>query len=135
MPAVSAILAHGDIPTSQLSDLSEAGSVVIAVNSLTITPMRDEKTYTNASGAVFAVEYRNPRIELKFDGYVSAYDGLADEHPGTQITTLTNFTTALHGFDPADGVIVYAECERSLSNDDSARTSFTARQFPFINAS
>jgi hypothetical protein len=126
MPAVSAYVQHGTLTSAALLDEPN-----ILVTSLSITPAREEKLY-KFGGVTKVARYTDPTISFAFSGMVSALAGLADQHPGTSITSLANFATARHGFDPADGVIVYTDPSSEENGEDPTTISFTAKQFPFI---
>lgn len=133
MPAVDALIQHGNIPLSSLEDESNALTPDILVQSLTITASRDEKAYLNAAGATFGLEYRNPTITFAFDGYLSNKTlGLANKHPGTAVTTLANFTVLTYGFDPNDGTMIFMDPNRTETNTEMAKTTFSVKQYPFV---
>jgi hypothetical protein len=133
MAAVDALIQHGNIPLSSLEDESNALTPDILVQSLTITAARDEKAYLNAAGATFGLEYRNPTITFAFDGYLSNKTlGLANKHPGTAVTTLANFTVLTYGFDPNDGTMIFMDPNRTETNTEMAKTTFSVKQYPFV---
>lgn len=133
MPAVSAIIQHGNIPASTLVDESNSTTPDVLVQSLTISATRESKEYKAAGGYVFAVEERNPVITFAFDGYVSVKDGLADEHPGTAVTSLANFTESTFGFAPGDGTLIYRNPVRTETIDELAKVTFDVVQMPFVS--
>jgi len=126
MPAVQAFIQHGTLVNSALLDEPN-----ILVNSLSVTPAREEKLY-KFGGVTKVARYTDPTISFAFSGIVEALSGLGDQHPGTAITSLANFASARHGFDPGDGVIVYKDVSTEETGDDPTSISFTAQQFPFI---
>ena len=133
MAAVDAIIRYGNIPSTTLLNESNPTTPDILVQSLTTTATRDEKTYLDARGVTFALEYRNPTISFAFDGYISNRTGsLSNGHPGEQIMTLANFTSDTFGFVPTDGVMVYLDPTRSETNEEIAKTTFTVKQYPFV---
>ena len=133
MPAVAALIQHGNIPSSTLLDESNSSTPDILVQSLTITAARDEKAYLNASGTTFGLEYRNPTITFAFDGYLSNKTlGLANQHPGTEVTTLANFTVLTYGFDPNDGTMIFMDPNRTETNTEMAKTTFSVKQYPYV---
>jgi hypothetical protein len=134
MAAVAAIIPYGNIPTSSLKDESNSVTPEILVQSLTVSASREEKEYRNSSGAIFALEFRNPTISFAFDGYITNKTGaLSNGQPGERVTTLANFTTDTFGFDPTDGVMIYMEPSRSETNEEIAKTTFTVKQYPFVS--
>ena len=133
MAAVDALIQHGNIPSSTLLDESNSSTPDILVQSLTITAARDEKAYLNASGATFGLEYRNPTITFAFDGYLSNKTlGLANQHPGTAVATLANFAANTYGFVPADGTMIFMDPNRTETNTEMAKTTFSVKQYPFV---
>jgi hypothetical protein len=134
MASVPALIQYGDIPNSSLFDESNPVTPDILVQSLTVSATRDEKTYLNAQGTTFALEYRNPTITFAFDGYITTKsgDGLANKHPGTEVLTLANFTIDTFGFSPADGTMIFMDPSRVETNTEMAKTTFSVKQFPFV---
>jgi hypothetical protein len=80
------------------------------------------------------VRAENPRITFEFSGVIvgESAAGFADQHPGTAITALANFQSAIHGFSPTEGRIIYKDPTRELSDTDEPQVSFTAEMFPGI---
>jgi hypothetical protein len=126
MPAVQAFVQHGTLASSALLDEPN-----VLVTSLTVTPAREEKLY-KFGGVTKVARYIDPIISFAFSGIIKALAGLSDQHPGTSITSLANFAANRHGFDPADGVIVYKDPSTEETGDDPTQISFTATQYPFI---
>jgi hypothetical protein len=135
MPAVSAIIRYGTIPSASLLDESNPTTPDILVQSLTTSGSREMKDYRNADGNIFGLEYRNPIITFAFDGYITSKTAtLANATPGATVTALANFTINTFGFAPGDGVMVYTDPVRSESNEEIAKTTFTVTQYPFVSA-
>jgi hypothetical protein len=129
MPDVAAIIQHGTLP--------EAATLVdeanLLVQSLTVTPAREFKEYKGASNrAVQGISATNPTIEFDFDCYVGTAAGLAIQHPGTVVTELANFAAARHGFDPAQGTMLYMDPSDEFTNEDPDKVKFKVKQFPFV---
>jgi hypothetical protein len=84
------------------------------------------------------VRGENPQMNMAFSGAIladgaGAAVGFANQHPGTTITTLANFSGDIHGFAPEDGKLVYKDPVRSLSEgEEEPEVSFTATQYPGI---
>lgn len=106
----------------------------VLVNSLTITPSREKKTYKNGLGCTSILQFKDPLLAFAFDGYILNVAGLADQHPGTTVTALANYQTATYGFDPADGVMVYEDPSRECTNEDIAKAKFNVVQYPHVTA-
>jgi hypothetical protein len=132
---VDAIIEHGVKPGYDLVD--ETG---LLVKSLEITPTREKIQRKGNNRKVSYVRYENPLLNLAFSGAIlpdgaGAAVGFANQHPGTTITALANYTGDIHGFSPADGKIIYEDPVRSLSDgDEEPQVSFTAVQYPGIAA-
>ena len=128
MPATDCILEHGTFPTSACP-VDEPN---ILVQSLSISGTREKKEFKNAAGCITALRYVNPTLTLEYDAYISTEAGLADQHPGTAITSLNNYAATMHGYAPGDGVIVYEEFTRECTVDDLMKIKFTAVQYPHV---
>ncbi len=132
MPTVTAILQYGTLP----ADSALVDEANLLVQSLTVTPAREKKTYKGAATrATQGVSYTDPTITFDFDCYVGTAAGLATQHPGTLVTELANFAAARHGFDPADGIMVYEDPSDEFSNDDPDKVKFKVVQYPFVDES
>lgn len=130
MPTPTALITHGAIP----EDITLLDEPDMLVQSLTVTPAREEKTYKGANRAVQGIEYTNPTITFAFEAYISERTGLCDTHPGTAVTSLLNFDAARFGFDPADGVMVYKDPSTTQDLENPETINFTVQQFPFVTA-
>lgn len=130
MPAVDAIIQHGAIPsTGGMVDEPD-----LLVQSLTITPVREEKRYKGANKATQGILYTDPTLQFGFKAIISEKQGLADQHPGTAVAALANFTapTTIHGFDPADGIMVYKDPSDEMDDENPDMINFTVEHFPFV---
>jgi hypothetical protein len=125
---MNAIISHGVLPATRVL-LDEPA---ILVQSLTITPQRTEQRYKSGSRATVGVTETDPLMDLAFQGIIMEYSGLADVHPGTQLLTLANFQTEIHGFDIEDGIIICRDPARTLDAENPDSISFTATHFPFL---
>jgi hypothetical protein len=126
MPAVNLIEQHGTLTSATL--LNEPN---VLVTSLSITPERTLKEY-KGGGSTVALRYTDPKISFAFQGTIKAIAGLSDQHPGTAITSLANYATSRHGFDPTDGVTVYEDPSETENGEDATQIAFTAKQYPFV---
>ncbi len=127
MPAVAAIIEHGTIPSASLTNED-----YLLVQSVTFSGTRDTKEYMGGDGTVQAVEERNPKLTITVDAYVSEYSGLPTYEPGQAVTSLANFDSAVLGFDPADGVMIFREPTITRSNAESDKIAFTVAHLPFV---
>lgn len=130
MPTPAALITHGAIP----ADITLIDEPNMLVQSLTITPAREEKTYKGANRAIQGIEYTNPTISFSFEAFISDRLGLCDTHPGTAVTSLLNFDAARFGFDPADGVMVFKDPSTKQDLENPETISFVVQQFPFVTA-
>jgi len=129
MPDVDAIIQWGSIPdTITLVDEPD-----VLIQSLTITPAREEKYYKGAaSRADEGVSLTNPSLTFAYKAYVSTEAGFAIQHPGTQVTELANFASAKFGFDPTQGMMIYKDPSRELTIEDPDMVNFSVVHKPFI---
>lgn len=131
MPTVDATIQYGDIP--------ETGGIIdepnLLVQSLTITPRREKKAYKGGSKATTGLLYTDPQISFAYKAIISEESGLAVGHPGSEVTSLTNFASARYGFDPADGILVFEDPSVELDQENPDMISFTVVNYPFIAAS
>jgi hypothetical protein len=102
------------------------------VQSLTITPAREEKAFKGANRATQGLLYTNPTLTFAFKAIISDVSGLADQHPGTEVTELANFAGDIHGFDPDQGTLIYKDPSREEDNDNPDMVNFTIAHFPFV---
>ncbi len=129
MPDIAAIIQHGNLPAN-ISIINEPNMIV---QDLAITPQREEKRYKGvASRATEGLQYTDPTIVFQFKAIVSALNGLCDQHPGSAVASLDNFATPIHGFDPAQGILVYKDPSRQFNTDDPLMVDFTVEGFPFV---
>jgi hypothetical protein len=133
MAAVAEILQYGQIPSIDFPvDEPNATTPTLLTQSLTISATREEREYKNSQGCTFGVQYRNPKIEFAFDGYVAVISGITDQESGEEVTSLANFATSIFGFSPADGTMVIVDPQRSGTNEELMKSTFTVRQYPFV---
>ena len=134
MAAVAAIIQHGSIPATVFPlDENNSTTPSLLVQSLTVSASRNEKRYMGGSGQTVGVEYRDPVLDLKFDGYVSVEDSVTTSiHPGNAVTTVNNFSASRHGFSPSDGTKVCIDPNTSGSNEDLMKVDYTIRCFQFV---
>jgi len=126
--AVDAIINHGNLPADGTL-LDEAN---LLVESLTVTPSREEKTYKGPNRSVRGISLTNPTLAFAFKARVGAYAGLAVQHPGTQVTELANFAAVRRGYDPAQGMMVLGDISDESNNEDPDMVSFTVTHWPFV---
>jgi hypothetical protein len=126
--AYDAIITRGNIPDN--------GTLVdepaLLVQSLTITPAREKKTFKGATNkAIAGIQYTNPTITFAFSCIISEETGLAAEHPGNLVTELANFAGDLHGFSAEDGIMVFEDPVRKLDTENPDMLDFSVVQYPF----
>ena len=128
MPDVDAIIQHGSLPDG-LTIIDEPD---LLVQNVTFTPTREKKTHKGGNKATKAVQYTDPILTIGFKAIISEVAGFADQHPGTLVTDLANYAAPVHGFDPAQGVMVYEDPVRTLDTDNPAEVTFNVVQYPFV---
>ena len=104
----------------------------LLVQSLAIKATREEKKFKGANKATMALLETDPILTFDFKAIISAYEGLADQNPGTAVTELANFAATIHGFDPSDGTLVYKDPSRDMDNDNPDMVNFSVVHFPFV---
>ena len=127
---VDPIITHGAVPDN-VEIIDEPN---LSVQSLTITPAREKKQHKGGNKATKGLHYTDPTLQFNFDAIISEIDGLADQHPGTEVTDLLNFAAEIHGFDPAQGMMIYEDPVRSNGVDDDLSTQFNVFHYPFVEA-
>jgi hypothetical protein len=130
MPTPAARIVHGNLP----NDVSLIDEPDMLVQSLTVTPSREKKEYKGANGAVQGIEYKNPLITLAFNAFISDRVNLCDQHPGTTVASLANFSAARFGFDPSDGIMVFEDPSTTQNLEDPETITFSVVQYPFVTA-
>lgn len=130
MPAIDAIIQYGDLADFDLKDEPE-----LLVQSLEITPAREKQSWKGANQAIRALRYTNPTLTFQFNAIPSSLTGLANQHPGSEVASLLNFTGNIYQFDPDVGIMVYEDPSRSQSLENPAEVNFSVVQYPFIGAS
>ena len=127
---VEAIIKHGNIP--------ETGGLVdepnMLVQNLSIKATREEKMFKGANKATQGVLETDPKLTFEFKAIISEFSGLSDQHPGTAVTELANFSAAIHGFDPGEGILIYKDPSRDLDNENPDMVNFSVLHLPFVEA-
>jgi hypothetical protein len=130
MPAVDPRIVYGTLPAdSEILDEPD-----LLVQSLTTTPAREKKAYKGGNRATQGLEYIDPILSFSFDAIVSERTGLADQHPGTEVTELANFAGSRFGFDPADGIMIFEDPSCEQNTTDPEMVKFTVVHYPFVEA-
>lgn len=128
MADVASILQWGAIPAAAgLVDEAE-----LSVKTLTRKAARDKKTYKNAKGAINGLRFINPMLTFSFVGVPATGTQFAAQHPGTGVASILNFSSSVHGFDPAQGVLVFEDPEDTLNQEDPLELKFDVVQYPFV---
>ncbi len=107
----------------------------LLVQNVTFTPTREKKAHKGGNQATQALRYTDPQMTIGFKAIISSVSGLADEHPGTAVADLVNYGAPVHGFDPAQGIMVYEDPVRSLDTDNPAEVTFNIVHYPFVEPS
>jgi hypothetical protein len=127
MPTIDAIIKYGYI-----SDLGLIDEPDLLVQSLTITPTREKQNWKGANLATRALRYTDPILTFAFTAIISAVTGFANQHPGTSVADLLNFSGNVYQFDPERGIMVFEDPSRSLTLENEPETSFNVVHYPFI---
>lgn len=126
--AIEAIIKHGNYPdTDGLVDEPD-----MLVQSLSIKATREEKMFKGANKATQGVLETDPKLTFEFKAIVSEYLGLCNQNPGTAVTELANFAGSIHGFDPADGIMIYKDPSRDLDLENPDMINFSVLHLPFV---
>lgn len=126
--AVEAIIKHGNLPgTEALVDEPN-----MLVQSLSIKATREEKKFKGANKATQGVLETDPTLTFEFKAIISEYAGLIEQNPGTAVDELANFSAAIHGFDPAEGTMIYKDPSRDMDNENPDMINFTVEHLPFV---
>jgi hypothetical protein len=129
MDASDCIIQHGTLPELDCP-VDEPN---LLVQSLRIVPARTKREFRNASGCIRALRFVDPILTLEFTSQVGAIAGLADQHPGTVVADLANYTGVVHGFDPTDGVMVYEDPVRECPPEGELMTcNFSVVHYPHV---
>ncbi len=92
--------------------------------------MKEYKAFSNA--AIDVTREVNPVNTISFSAHATALSGLANQEPGTSVVSLANFSSAVQGFDPADGTMIYRDPSRELNNEgDLPAINATVVHLPF----
>jgi hypothetical protein len=137
MPAFDCNIDHGSLPSGEGCDIVD--EIGLLVNSLNISATREKKIFKGSAGCTEGLRYQDPTLTFDFDGYVATADvaddasNLSKIHPGTAVASIANYTGAIYGFDPADGVLVMEDPVLQLSNEDLCKAQAKIVQHPFVS--
>jgi len=127
---------YGAIATGTDGDI--VVEIGILVNSLTVSATREKKVFKGTNGSTAGLRFQDPLLTFDFDGYLAALgaddpeDSIAHAHPGTSVGAIANYTGAIYGFDPADGILVLEDPSRQLSNEELGKATAKIVQYPFV---
>jgi hypothetical protein len=136
MPAFDCQIDHGALASNSDCDIS--AEIGILVNTLNVSATREKKVFKGAAGCTEGLRYLDPLLTFDFDGYMAPVvladedDDLSNMHPGTAVASIANYTGAIYGFDPSDGVLVLEDPSRQLSNEDLCKATAKIVQYPFV---
>ena len=129
MAATDCIIQHGTLPELDCP-VDEPN---LLVQSVRFVPARTKREFRNAQGCVRALRFVDPQLTIEVNAQVGSIAGLANQHPGTAVESLANFTEPVHGFDPTDGVMVYEDPTRECPPEGELMTiQFSVVQYPFV---
>jgi hypothetical protein len=125
---MEAIIQHGALPTTKFVDEPD-----LLLQSLTIAPQRTEGRYRGPNKATQVLTYSDPGTDLQFSGIIKNVNRLANRGPGAAVWALANYAFETHGFDPADGMMIYRDPARNLTSDETPDSvDFTVSHLPFV---
>jgi hypothetical protein len=124
------IIQHGALP----ENVEIVNEPDMLVQSLTVTPAREKKAYKGGNKATQGLQYTDPTMTFNFDAIISELAGLCDQHPGTAVPDLLNFAAVKHGFDPAEGMMIYEDPVQSNGVEDDFKITFNVFHYPFVEA-
>jgi len=124
------IIEYGEITADEFP-LDEPN---ILLDSMSFDPKREKKTYKGPNKVTRIYRAQDPILEMSFSGIILTVAGLTDQHPGTLVDSLANYTSGgtVHGFDPDDGIMVYEDPQREGNNEDPGKCKFKVCQYPNI---
>lgn len=122
---------YGSASANSLKD--ESG---ILVDSFTFNATRTKTELMDEDEKVVQVRLTNPLATLAFSGrIIGTPSGLANQHPGELISSLQNYQSSMHGFDPTEGIILYEDPSRDYSRDNRfVGISFSGVHYVYIEA-
>ena len=127
----TARIVHGQLP----ADISLIDEPNMLVQSYTFTPARTKNEYRGANRCVKGVEYLDPIGTHAFEAFVSSRTGLCDQHPGTTVAELANFTGTRSGFAVTDGKLIYEDPVFTQNLTQPETITFNVLHYPFVSAS
>lgn len=127
MPAVAANIQHGTLPSASMEN--ETG---LLVQSCTFASTRDSIEYKGGNRCVQALEEVNPILTITISAFISAYSGMTVLDAGQEITSLANFSGAVLGHSPGDGVMVLKDPTISKGIDSIDKFDCSVKQYPFV---
>jgi hypothetical protein len=130
MPTPDAIIVN---PTGDLPALSFTDEPNLLLTSLRIVPEIEKQGFRGPTQVTTIVRFRDPVLAFQFRGLITAFSGMADQHPGTTVASLANFASAMMGFDPVDGTLIYEDPARDLDDANPESCEFTVRHYPFVS--
>ena len=127
MPTIAAIIQYGEIGDVRVLDEPN-----LLVQSIAINPTREKGSWKGGNRATRALSYTDPLLTFQFTGIIVDIDGLCNQHPGTLVDSLENFTGNIYQYDPARGTTVFEDPSRSLSVENPGETEFSVVHHPFV---
>lgn len=106
-------------------------SSVVQCEEFVFKGLRDPLVSTRYDAAETYHQWRNPRADMTFKGFILG-SGLAVQEAGTEVASLSNFAATRHGCDPAVGTMIYKDPEDTLGLTDDVRVAFEVLWRPFV---
>lgn len=137
MPTFNCSDTYGTVPDNATLDLINDDPDLL-VTSVSRSGTREKEEYRSGSSrCVTGVDYYNPRFTVGVSGNVlgigdSTVGSVTDKHPGTSVTSASNFATTYFGFTIADGMTFHEEPNLEASTDNAPTFSYNLEHYPFV---
>jgi hypothetical protein len=128
MASPAAVNIHGS--ADALNDIQDEAN--LDVQDYKAKFSRETQDRKNHYGNLRRRKYFNPITAISFTAFVVTAAGLADQHPGTRVTSLVNFAAEKRVMDPAAGTMMLDDAEDSLSLEEDLKTAMNITHAPFV---
>lgn len=132
MSAPSAVNIHGTADAANDILDEPNGSPVLDVEEFKFKVTREKRERKNNYGNVRRIEYFNPIVAISLTAWTIGASGLATQHPGTRVTSLSNFAVEKRGMDPTQGSMILEDTEETLSLEEDQKTVMNIIHAPFV---
>lgn len=132
MAAPATVNIHGTADAANDILDEPSGSPVLDVEEFKFKVTRERRERRNNYGNFRRLEYFNPLVAISLTAWAIGASGLATQHPGTRVTSLSNYAAEKRGMDPAVGTMILEDTEETLSLDEDQKTSMNIIHAPFV---